>query len=101
MKQPDNNEIELLLRSLAKHKRIGSAAHDAMNEAFPEVHLDADELNSYAEGVLPAPARARYTAHLADCEKCRGIVTNLTLKTGAIDRQKEIEQQIRITFWQK
>ena len=73
-----------------------------MNEAFAdEVHLDADELNSYAEGVLPAPARARYTAHLADCEKCRGIVTNLTLKTGAIDRQKEIEQQIRITFWQK
>ena len=102
MKQPDNNEIELLLRSLAKHKRIGSAAHDAMNDAFAdEVHLDADELNSYAEGVLPAPARARYTAHLADCEKCRGIVTNLTLKTGAIDRQKEIEQQIRITFWQK
>ena len=102
MKQPDNNEIELLLRSLAKHKRIGSAAHDTMNEAFAdEVHLDADELNSYAEGVLPAPARARYTAHLADCEKCRGIVTNLTLKTGAIDRQKEIEQQIRITFWQK
>ena len=102
MKQADNNEIELLLRGLAKHKGNGSPAHDAMSEAFAnEVHLDADELNSYAEGVLPAPARARYTAHLADCERCRGIVTQLTLETGAIDRQKQIEQPIRVTFWQK
>ena len=102
MKQADNNGIELLLRSLAKHKGDGSPARDAMSEARAnEVHLDADELNSYAEGVLPAPTRARYTAHLADCERCRGIVTNLTLKTGASNRQKEIEQQVRVTFWQK
>ena len=102
MKQADNNEIELLLRSLAKHKGIDSPAHDAMSEAFAnDVHLDADELNSYAEGVLPAPARARYTAHLADCDRCRGIVTQLTLETGASDRQKQIEQQVGVTFWQK
>ena len=34
-------------------------------------HLDADELNSYAEGMVPAPARVRYTEHLADCDLCR------------------------------
>lgn len=102
MKQPDNNEIELLLRSLAKHKGIDSPAHDAMSEAFAnDVHLDVDELNSYAEGVLPAPARARYTAHLADCDRCRGIVTQLTLETGASDRHKQIEQEVGVTFWQK
>ena len=102
MKQADNNGIELLLRSLAKHKGDGSPARDAMSEARAnEVHLDADELNSYAEGVLPAPTRARYTAHLADCARCRGIVTQLTLETGAIDRQEQIEQQTRVTFWQK
>jgi hypothetical protein len=102
MKQADNNEMELLLRSLAKQKGLGSVSDDEMSEArVNEMHLDADELNSYAEGVLPAPARARYTAHLADCARCRGIVTQLTLETGASDRQEQIEQQTRVTFWQK
>src|SRR5256886_6811287 len=104
MKQANNNEVDLLLRSLVRGRdepALRKLLRSGDRNAVASEHLDADELNSYAEGVLPAPARARYTAHLADCEKCRGIVTNLTLKTGAIDRQKEIEQQIRITFWQK
>jgi hypothetical protein len=41
--------------------------------------MDADEMNAYAEGALPEGARARYFAHLADCDSCRKIVTELTL----------------------
>jgi len=102
MKQADNHEIELLLRSLAKQDGFASLLDDAVGEGrVNEMHLDTDELNSYAEGVLPGPARARYTAHLADCARCRGIVTQLTLETGASGRQELIEQQTRVTFWQK
>lgn len=42
-------------------------------------HLDADEMNAYAEGALPEAARSRYFAHLADCDGCRKLVTELTL----------------------
>ena len=42
-------------------------------------HLDADEMNAYAEGALSEAARSRYFSHLADCDECRGLVTKLTL----------------------
>jgi hypothetical protein len=45
-------------------------------------HLDADELNAYAENALLPAARARYAAHLADCETCRKIITDLTRAGG-------------------
>ena len=64
-------------------------------------HLDADELNSYAEGVLPAPARARYIEHLADCERCRRIVLGLTQTAGATRPYEVLPQQSRSDFWHK
>ncbi len=53
------------------------------------VHLDVDELSAYAENVLPVAARARYTAHLADCDQCRKIVTSIAL---AVNVAGEMEQ---------
>jgi hypothetical protein len=82
MKQANKNEVDLLLRSLAgrgvnEPALPGGWTSGRENPAlFP--HLDADELNSYAEGVLPAAVRTRYTEHLADCESCRRIVFGLT-----------------------
>ncbi|MFN2512573.1 MAG: hypothetical protein ABR568_14280 [Pyrinomonadaceae bacterium] len=76
MKQAENNEIDLLLRGLARSD--GSVPED-----LSTMHLDADELNSYAEQALPAAARARYTSHLAECATCRKIVSELTSATGA------------------
>jgi hypothetical protein len=81
MKQPENNEIDSLLRSLASRKRA-SSVEPVGNAAG--VHLDADELNSYAEGALPPSTRARYTSHLADCDDCRKIVSQLSLAAGPV-----------------
>ena len=91
MKQAKNNEVDLLLRSLAKGRDesplASGSASGGGNGAFSD-HLDADELNSYAEGVVPAPARARYTEHLADCASCRRIVIGLTQSAGVSARHE-------------
>ena len=101
MKKDENNEMDLLLRSLARREgtrsfprvRVtGGSAHSA--------HLDADELSSYAERTLPAATRARYTIHLADCAQCRKIVAELAPAVSVSVRDHP-EQQGVTTFWQK
>jgi hypothetical protein len=52
-------------------------------------HLDADEMNAYAEGAVPDVSRARYVAHLADCDECRGLVTQLTLAANVVTAASE------------
>lgn len=87
MKSDSNTEMELLLRRHARRGRstLAPGAGDPSAHEGDETtgssgtHMDADEMNAYAENALPAPARARYMAHLADCDHCRAIVTNLTL----------------------
>lgn len=74
MKPETNNEMNLLLRRLGR-QRDPSASGD---------HLDADELSSYAENVLPAGARARYTEHLAECARCRDLVVQLSSAAGVV-----------------
>ena len=39
-----------------------------------QLHLDADSLNAFIEGVLPEHERAQCLAHLAECARCRDIV---------------------------
>jgi hypothetical protein len=78
MKQESNNEIDLMLRKLG---RSGSRLQQNPGNGGAEsgdAHLDADELNAYAENALPPTTRARYTAHLADCVRCRQIVSQLS-----------------------
>lgn len=74
MKQETNNEMDLLLRRLGRRD----------DAAVPEDHLDADELNLYAENALPAAARARYTVHLAECSRCRSLVAQLSSSAGVV-----------------
>src|SRR5215831_10495736 len=52
-------------------------------------HLDADEMNAFAEGALPTPARARYVSHLANCDECRQQVTQLAIASGAVARAEQ------------
>jgi hypothetical protein len=101
MKQTNNNEVDLLLRSLAKGRAesvLQNRSGDGNGSASD--HLDADELNSYSEGVVPAPSRARYIEHLADCDACRGIVVNLTKAAGAATRSEAPEQKGGLGLWQ-
>jgi outer membrane biosynthesis protein TonB len=74
MKHETNNEMDLLLRRLGRRD-------DAV---VSEDHLDADELNAYAENALPAAARARYTMHLAECASCRSLVVQLSSSAGVV-----------------
>jgi hypothetical protein len=78
MRQETNNEIDLLLRRLSRGQRATAADGDLRD------HLDADELNSYAENALPAAARARYTEHLAECSRCRELVVQLSSAAGVV-----------------
>jgi len=95
MKQAKNNEIDLLLRKLSRHElthpakatRVDNVAED--DEAGQ--HLDTDELNAYAENALPSAARILYTEHLADCERCRKLVAELSLASGASVRDATVE----------
>ena len=97
MKQTENNEIDLLLRGLARREGSRSIAL----EDHSAEHLDADELNSYAEQTLPAAARARYTSHLAECASCRKIVSELTASSGTRAREQSVSENTSAGLWQK
>lgn len=81
MKPEPNNDIDLLLRQLSRRNGVPVSEID-------ERHLDADELNSYVANALPAAARARYTAHLADCSSCRKLVVDLSAAQGPVTVQQ-------------
>lgn len=78
MKDKRDNEIDLLLRRMSR--RDGSAVPE---QEIDEKHLDADELNAYAQNALPPAARTRYIEHLAECTSCRRLATELSLSLGA------------------
>ena len=73
---PNDAQIDVLMRRHAGQAKRKSAS---------EQHLDADELNAFAEGSLPAAARARYVSHLADCDDCRKVASQLVITSGAFE----------------
>ena len=84
MKHSDNTGMDRLLRRFARSKGATLPAEDKpgadpTRRTGSDTHLDADEMNAYAENALPEVARSRYFAHLADCDSCRKLVTDLTL----------------------
>lgn len=70
----NDTQIDVLLRRYAGHSPSKSATE----------HLDADEMNAFAEGSLPEAARSRYVSHLADCDNCRQIISQLAISSGAV-----------------
>jgi hypothetical protein len=64
-----DKEIDAILRSAAE----GSQSAELTSE-----HLDADEISSFAENVLPANARLHAMGHLADCNRCRKILVEIS-----------------------
>jgi len=86
MKEETNNEMDLLLRRLGR--RPDTSASDTNGDVD---HLDADELSAYAENVLPVEARARYTEHLAECARCRGLVVQLSSSAGVVPAVRTIK----------
>src|SRR5215203_4303275 len=64
-----DKEIDAMLRKA----RAGEAA------TSQAAHLDADELSAFAENAVSDAARMRFVAHLADCTRCRKILSNVIL----------------------
>ncbi|HLM00026.1 MAG TPA: zf-HC2 domain-containing protein, partial [Pyrinomonadaceae bacterium] len=64
-----DKEMDFLLRRAAK----GESA-----QTF-DAHPDADEISLFAENALTAKARERAAVHLAECTKCRKILSNVIL----------------------
>jgi hypothetical protein len=100
MKHADQNKMDLLLRSFARRNPGAASAQATGDDAF-SAHLDADELNAFAEGVLPERARGRYSEHLADCAKCRGVVIKLTQAADIPEQRQTVEEQSVATFWDR
>jgi hypothetical protein len=93
MKNSDSTEMERLLRRHARRtgetlRGAQGTGDDAQAASGAGSHLDADEMNAYAENALPEAARSRYFAHLADCETCRKLVTDLTLAASVASEGK-------------
>ena len=40
-------------------------------------HLDADEISAFAENAMPEKSRSLYAAHMADCDRCRKILSSV------------------------
>src|SRR5713226_4303131 len=71
--KPEDSQIDVLLKRYGGHAKSGVAAG----------HLDADELNAFAERSVPAVSRSRYVSHLAECDDCRRLATQLSIAAGA------------------
>jgi hypothetical protein len=99
MKRTENNEMDLLLRSVAK--RASSISDTVNGTQADDAHLDADELNAFAERSLPSAARARYTGHIADCSRCRKLVTALSAAAGLPIVEAKTEDRAQTNFWQR
>lgn len=69
-----DKEIDALLRR-AHFEGSGGAGGD---------HLDADQIAAFAENALPDKTQAFYTVHIADCDRCRQILSDvITLNAGS------------------
>lgn len=92
MKHSDSTEMDRLLRRYARRNGETLPHQDEQSDEAQgpsgSPHMDADELSAYAEGALPEVARSRYFTHLADCDTCRKLVTELTLASGTVSEVK-------------
>jgi hypothetical protein len=77
MKEGFDREMDSLLRRRARGTAELRSWGDGAGDGSRVAHLDADELGAFAEGALPAAARMSAASHLADCERCRGVVVGL------------------------
>ncbi|HVS81447.1 MAG TPA: hypothetical protein VHE60_06915 [Pyrinomonadaceae bacterium] len=71
--KPEDSQIDVLLKRYGRHAKSGAAAG----------HLDADELNAFAERSMPVASRSRYVSHLAECDDCRKLATRLSIAAGS------------------
>jgi hypothetical protein len=100
MKDTDDRPIELLLRRHAQ--RNSGLANGGPASGALSPHLDADEMNALAENALPQALRSRFSAHLADCDSCRKLVSALSMNASTATRIASDAEEVkpdRSSFW--
>ncbi len=60
-----DKEIDAILRKTQRTEGVAAASP----------HLDADVIAAFAENALPERSRTLYVQHLADCDRCRKILS--------------------------
>ena len=84
-----DKEMDSLLRKNGEAGR-GVLIGDNSGEK-PEIHLDADQLSAFAENAIPERSRTLYMSHLADCDRCRRILSGLiTLNAEAMPAEERV-----------
>jgi hypothetical protein len=71
-----DKEIDAILRKA----RGGTSA-----AAIAGPHIDADAIAAFAENALPERTRLLYTEHLADCGRCRKLLSQAILTSSTAD----------------
>lgn len=110
MKSDFDKEIDALFRwsgrrAVAARSDKAELSPDEQAAASTQIrsHLDADELSAYAENALPAATRTRYAAHLAECEKCRKIVTSIALEANVateLEKRATMQEHVApVSLW--
>jgi len=74
-----DKEIDALLRKARDSERVGKT---------DGAHLDADAMVAFTENSLPAGMRRLYTEHLADCGRCRKLLSHSVLMNDAVVAQE-------------
>lgn len=88
----NDKDMDVLIRRYAQGAAPGT----------PMEHPDADELNSFAEGSLPAAARQKYLSHFADCDDCRKLVSQLAITARAgSEAQIPASEAVAEPWWRK
>ncbi len=72
-----DKEIDTLLRKAQRDGPVLVGDNSSL-------HLDADELSAFAENATPEKARALQMTHLADCDRCRKILSNLLVMNAEV-----------------
>ncbi|MGI8884164.1 MAG: hypothetical protein ACR2IA_07965 [Pyrinomonadaceae bacterium] len=88
-----DKEIDTLLRQTAKGETAFAETNPDSRFKIPKskiqnpkskIHPDADEISAFAENALPEKLKPKYTAHFAECDRCRKILSNtITLNSEA------------------
>jgi len=82
-----DKEMDSLLRKTGEAGR-GVLVGDKPDEK-PKVHLDADQLSAFAENAMPEKSRALYMSHLADCDRCRRVLSGLIMLNAEAEPLEE------------
>ena len=69
-----DKEIDAILRNARRDSPATPASR----------HLDADEISAFAENAVPEKSRSLYAAHMADCDRCRKILSGLLVLNSEV-----------------